>query len=110
MAGRTGHLAFAGAFERHQMRLRDVEQDVAGVCLRLGASLAVGVNEGDAHQLTPCSLVAFLIAVSPSRNSVSLVSRPQPRPIEAPASARPADPRVRTECVTTCRSRWSPEH
>src|SRR3546814_2664556 len=71
VAGRAGHLAFARPFERHQMRLRDVEQDIAGVRLGLGSVLAIGVDEGDAHQLPPCTRAASLIALNPSRKSRS---------------------------------------
>ena len=46
---------------------------VAGLRLGLGARLAVGVDESDAHQFTSCNRTASLIAFRPSRSSCSLV-------------------------------------
>ena len=71
MAGRTGHLPLARAFQRHHMRLRHVEQDRTRFRDDFGASLAIGMDEGDAHQFPPCKRTASLMAFSPSRNACS---------------------------------------
>ena len=44
-----------------------------GLGVRLGTLLAIGVDEGDAHQFPPCNRAASLMAFKPSRRSPSLV-------------------------------------
>src|SRR3546814_16962515 len=69
MTSRAGHLALARPLKRHQMRLCDVEQDRTRLGFGFGSLFAVGVDEGDAPQVTPFQRAASLKALRPSRNS-----------------------------------------
>src|SRR3546814_13573122 len=93
MAGRAGHLALARSFERHHVRLRDVEQDRTRLGFNLRALFAVGVVAGDAHPFTPCHRAAPLMAMRPSRSTASFILRPTQRRIDAlwSASLTPPD-------------------
>ena len=53
VTGGAGHLALAGAFERHARSLRDIEQDVAGRRRGFDA-FAVACNENDPDDGYPC--------------------------------------------------------
>ena len=59
MAGRTGHLPFASAFQRLPRILANLEQVVAGHCLDRLRRFAIGADEMDFHAY--CLSAAALI-------------------------------------------------
>src|SRR5690606_15456199 len=72
VAGRAGHLPFAGAFERHPGSLRNLEQGRA--CLGLGPDpLPVACNETDSNGCYPCCAAASLMNSAAASRSSSVV-------------------------------------
>lgn len=72
MASGTGHLPFAGAFQRQTRSLANFQQIVAsgGLCLYSGA---IACNEGDFDGFYPCCAAATLINSAARASSSALL-------------------------------------
>src|SRR3546814_11517817 len=96
------------------MRIRDWSSDVCSSDLQGKSSLGA-IREGGNPLTGPASggeRAASRIDGSPNYAAVSAALRSTPPPTTSapPSPARSEERRVGDECVSTCRSRWSPYH
>src|SRR3546814_7811760 len=103
---RTSHVAIRFVFfffkqkTAYEMRISDWSSDVCSSDLVAGGYVAYHAVS-DTYELTPEQ--AFVLADEDSPVFM-------PNAWAVPASMRSEERRVGKECVSTCRSRWSPYH
>src|SRR3546814_16853677 len=79
---------------------------------------SAGIGYFAAEQLSSAGAHVVLVALNPDKLARARASPAQHAPqgssdavvLDLAAVARPAERRVGQECVSTCRSRWSPYH
>src|SRR3546814_4289179 len=95
----------------YEMRISDWSSDVCSSDLRHGGVDADGRRGGAHHPVAPGGggrRAARLPARRPAREGGSLPAAALRRALRHAAGDRSEERRVGKECVSTCRSRWSP--
>src|SRR3546814_2688913 len=89
----------------YEMRISDWSSDVCS------SDLMMTSESGPPRSAKPCPLrLADHIADGPHFNARTKIGGEEPIELDEMGAGRSEERRVGKECVSTCRSRWSPYH